>query len=163
MKKVLWLIVVMLMIGSVSFADDTANGIEIIRNALVKMTDDQLFDFKDMVDQEIHYRGLDGELGKGSYAPWYDYGLGKILPNPEVYLGHLYVQYDDFVNTDIGFTETLGPMESYDFESYVDFLMECGFTNNVSRFDGAFSGENADNVIVVAYLEDGKMSIMCNS
>jgi len=163
MKKVLWLIVAMLIIGSVSFADDTANGTEIIRNVLVKMTDDQLFELKDMVEQEIHYRGLDGELGKGSYAPWHDYGLGKMLPNPEVYLGHLLIQYGDFVNTDIGFTETLGPMQSHEFESYVDFLIKCGFSNNFSRFTGAFHGENADNVIVVAYLEDGKMSIMCNS
>lgn len=159
MKKFLFLLASLLLIGSIAFA----SGTEVIRNALVKFTDEQLFEFRDMVQQEISYRGLEGDLSPGTFSPWYDYGLGKILPNPEVYLGHLYVQYDDFVNSDIGFTETLGPMESYDFESYVDFLMECGFTNDVSRFDGAFSGENADDVIVVAFLEDGKMCIMCNS
>lgn len=159
MKKLLFLLASLLLIGSIVFA----SGTEDIRNALVKFTDDQLLELRDMIQQEIAYRGLEGDLAPGTFSPWYDYGLGKILPNPEVYLGHLYVRYDYFENSDIAFTETLGPMESYDFESYVDFLIECGFSNNAARFNGEFNGENADGAMVVAFLKDGKMCIECNS
>lgn len=159
MKKILFLVVIILMIGTVSFAI----GVVDIRNIIVKMPDQDLLDLKDMIQQEINYRGLEGDSTVGTFSPWYDYGLGKILPNPEVYLGHLYVQYGDFDNSDIAFTETIGPMESYDFESYVDFLIECGFSNNATRLNGAFNGENADDVMVAAFLEDGKMCVMCNS
>lgn len=158
MKKILLLLISLTLVGTVAIA----NGTEDIRNVLVKFTDDQLLELKDMVQQEISYRGLEGDLAPGTFSPWYDYGLGKLLPNPEVYLGHLYIQYSDFVNTDIGFTETLGPMSSYEFESYVDFLIKCGFLQDVSRFDGAFQGYNSDGISVVAYLDDDKMSIMCS-
>ena len=157
MKRFLCLFIVLLTIGTSSLA----NGTEDTRNVIVKLPDDQLIALRDMVQQEINYRGLEGAFNPGTFSPWYDYGLGKILPNPEVYLGHLYVQYDDFVNTDAGFTETLGIMSSYEFEAYVDFLIKCGFTQNAYRFNGAFQGDNSDGVKVTAYLDDGKMSIMC--
>jgi len=157
MKKILCLVAIILMIGTVSFAI----GVVDIRNVIVKIPDQDLLDLKDMIQQEINYRGLEGDFSPGTFSPWYDYGLGKILPNPEVYLGHLYIQYDDFVNTDAGFNETIGIMSSYEFESYVDFLIKCGFTQNASRFTGAFQGDNSDGVKVTAYLDDGKMSIMC--
>lgn len=157
MKKVLCLLVALVFAGSIAFA----SGTEDIRETIVKIPDDQLIALRDMIQDEINYRGLEGDKVKGTFSPWYDYGAAKIVPSPEVYLGHLLIRYGDFVNSESGFNETVGPISSEDFTAYADFLIEMGFKENVTRFDGAFHAENSDGSSITLYLSDGKMSVTC--
>lgn len=159
MKKVLYLSIALLIIGQIAFA----NGTEDLRNLLVKMTDEQLVALRDMVQDEINFRGVEGNTVKGSFSPWYDYGVAKIVPSHEAYLGHLLIRYGDFYNSENGFTETVGPISSEEFNTYADFLIELGFKEGVSRFDGAFRAENSDGSSITLYLSDNKMSVTCVS
>jgi hypothetical protein len=158
MKKVLCWLVALLIAGSIAFADTSG-----IFETIKKMPDKDLITTRDLLQAEVIARGLESDNKPGTFSPWYDYGLGKILPSPTLFLGHAYARDGEFMNSDFAFMESVGIMTSEEFDRYASFLIECGFKNNVDRFLDCFSAENSDGVEVVAYLTNGIMTITCQS
>ena len=134
MKKVLCLLVILLLIGSVAFADPVDWSL---------YTSEQLTLMRDLIDEELSRRAIE----EGEIPSWFDYGMAVYAPDPNALFGRE-VSYENnvFGNTSNTLVAMLDDCTEEEFKKYVDAIIRYGFTDVINREYQWYEAKNADGV-----------------
>lgn len=141
MKKIAVISILLLVFSAFSIAEPMDFSV---------MTDDQLIAMRDLIDQELASRS--GETEESPYSPWYDTGLGNLLPKIEDVVGHdvTYVSYQNY-NSSSGFVGSIEWDSQEDFIAYVDAVKSWGFNENMEYYGYAYSAVKDSKYKVTIY------------
>lgn len=118
---------------------------------LSDMSREELIELREKIDKLLD----EDEKNELSVSSWYDYGLGKYLPNPSEVLGRV-VESDPIakINTDSSFYETIENAMMDDFNTYVQTIKEFGYVENVQTYGtGYFAVMNGKYQVGVVYVD----------
>ena len=108
------------------------------------LSDEALLALKEQVLEEISVRHLEDSY---AFGQWYNFGLGKILPDPAKVFGRSPKKHSIISNNDDKwFTENLEDITQEEFEMYVAALRMYGFNNSISASGISFEADNSDGI-----------------
>lgn len=132
--------------------------------ALVLSSFAEGIDFKSMSDEELRFviDSAEAELDSRSsnISPWFDYGIGLLLPKPDdVFEREVHVS--SFVNGDDYFNTLIDCYSRDEFALYVDAVRSFGFNSELDISSEAFSAKKNDEYYMyMVYSRIGDMLLI---
>ena len=123
---------------------------------LKSMSDEELFALREAVEMECSTRS------SASYNSWYDYGLGKYIPDFSQVVGRE-VDVVAAVSMDSIFSATISGATSEETSKYIEAVKAYGFTGNgyevLDGFSGVKDGKYQVNVLFASNISYTTISV----
>ena len=149
MKKVLCLLVALLLVGTIAFADPIDWSL---------YTDEQLTIMKNYIEAEL-YRRSQEEGNPNSINPWYDYGVGQYLPSFVEATGNSSTKRGIAWNDNNSFAEQFEGVSEEDFKAYCDAVNDWGYNIDKSTTYASYEASNSNGISIHMYLIGNLMTV----
>lgn len=145
MKKVVVILVFLIVLSTTAFATPSVD--------VKSMSDAELEGLRDLIDEELASREIEGSGISSSFPAWYDFGLGQYIPDPSSVFGRTAVTANKVkYNNDRQFCEWIEDVTPEEFELYYSALRDYGYNTDIDKSSSSLTITKDDGTVYVKVL-----------